>query len=47
MDRTNLAGLVESLDDFADATPAQWDAARRLIQRMAPDLADCVLGELS
>lgn len=47
MDRTNLAGLVESLEDIPDSSQAQWDAARRLIHRMAPDLADCVLGEAS
>lgn len=44
---TNLAQLLESLEDIPDATPAQWEAARRLVSHLAPDLAACVLGGAS
>jgi hypothetical protein len=43
-DHSNLAGLVEKVNEIADATPAEWDAARRLVARTAPDCADVLFG---
>lgn len=43
-DRTNLAGLVESLEDFVTCTPAQHEAARAYVSRNAPDLLDMIFG---
>jgi hypothetical protein len=36
-DASNLAGLVEKVNEIRDATPAEWDAARAYVARTAPD----------
>jgi hypothetical protein len=43
-DASNLAGLVEKVNEIRDASPAEWDAARRLVARTAPDCADVLFG---
>jgi hypothetical protein len=43
-DASNLAGLVEKVNEIADATPAEWDAARAYVTRHAPDCADVLFG---
>jgi hypothetical protein len=43
-DHGNLAGLVEKVNEIADATPAEWDAARAYVARHAPDCADVLFG---
>lgn len=43
-DASNLAGLVEKVNEIRDATPAEWDAARAYVARTAPDCADVLFG---
>jgi hypothetical protein len=43
-DASNLAGLVEKVNEIRDATPEQWDAARAYVARTAPDCADVLFG---
>jgi hypothetical protein len=43
-DASNLAGLVEKVNEIRDATPAEWDAARAYVARAAPDCADVLFG---